>query len=197
MSGQRLLKQSRRDINSKWGQAFFLDLYGTPYGGDFSGQQFSLYTLAFFPGFFKHHSIWGYWAYQSSQIERVTVQSVKISDNYIFRNQIPLPRGQSVGRAEKFYSMSGNYTLPVWYPDIAIGPIVNIQRIRLNLFMDYAFGSNPTFQSSTSYTSIGFEAKADFNILRFLPQLNVGVRYSYGLDPSVTQFEILIGTFNF
>ncbi|MCI0751894.1 MAG: hypothetical protein L0Y35_08650, partial [Flammeovirgaceae bacterium] len=197
MTGQRILKQSRRDINSKWGQAFFLDAYGAPFGGDFSGSQFSFYGLGYFPGMFKHHSIWGYWGYQSSKIERAVISSGQGLNNYIFRNEIPLPRGQSISRAEKFYSMSANYTLPVWYPDIAIGPLLNIQRIRFNGFVDYGFGSNPTFGTSQTYLSTGFEAKCDFNIFRFLPQLNMGIRYSYGIDPAVTKVEILIGTFNF
>ena len=59
-------------------------------------------------------------------------------DNYLFRNGIPLPRGQSVSRNQDMYSMSVNYTLPVWYPDIALGPVLNFQRLRANGFFDYA-----------------------------------------------------------
>ncbi len=48
MSGNRLLKQSRRDINSKWGQTFDIGVYNTPFGGDFSGTQFSYYSNLYF-----------------------------------------------------------------------------------------------------------------------------------------------------
>jgi hypothetical protein len=42
------------------------------------------------------------------------------------------------------------------------------------------------------------EAKVDINILRFLPQIDIGVRFSYGLQPvQGTLFEVLIGTINF
>ena len=106
--------------------------------------------------------------------------------------------------------MSANYTLPVWYPDIAIGPWLNIKRIRANGFFDYTFGSNPGLfaivqsipvadrpSTTASYYSAGGELKFDINVMRFLPELDIGFRYSYGLKPNVTKFEVLLGTFNF
>ncbi|MCW5910639.1 MAG: hypothetical protein KIT62_06170 [Cyclobacteriaceae bacterium] len=199
ITAYRLQKQSRRDINSKWGQAVFLNLYGTPYGGDYSGSQFSFYTQLYFPGLFKHHSLWGYWGYQ----KRKTVAlgpGEQGFDNYQFRNRVPLPRGLGIRRFEDFYTMSANYTFPVWYPDVNIGPLLNVQRVRVNAFLDYGFGST-TIASSTpdtgTYLSTGAEVKFDINILRMLPQVDVGFRYSYGLKPAVTRFELLIGTLNF
>ena len=199
MSGYRLLKQSRRDINSKWGQVFFLNLYGTPYGGDFKGKQFSFSSQLFFPGFAKHHSLWGYWAYQKTDISDVSLQPRTGLDNYLFRNRIPLPRGHSISRFENFYSMSANYTLPIWYPDLNIGPLVNIQRVRVNTFVDYGFGSSNVNKraSSETYLSTGAEVKFDINVIRLLPQLDIGFRYSYGINPSATRFEFLLGTLNF
>lgn len=206
MSAYRLLKRSRRDINSKWGQAFYLHGYGTPFRqSDYTGNQFSFYTLLYFPGLFRHHSLWGYWGYQQTKIEllRRTSPSAPVADNnsYIFPNQVPVPRGISVFREQKFYTMSANYTLPVWYPDVAIGPVLNIQRLRLNGFIDYAYGTS-TFSAtnfrSTTYLSTGVETKFDINILRFLPQIDIGIRYSVGLLPSQTTLvELLIGTIGF
>lgn len=190
ISGSRLLKRSRRDINSRWGQVFNIWHYATPYGGDYdAAEQFSFTGVLYFPGLVKHHSLWGYWAYQKTKIENV-------SDNYIFRNRVPFPRGYSSSRFQEFYSMSVNYTLPIWYPDIALGPVVNIQRLRANLFADYGFGRSQSFNQSRDYNSVGVEASLDINIFRFLPQLDIGVRYSYGINPSATKFEFLLGTLN-
>lgn len=199
MSAYRLLKRSRRNINSKWGQLFFMDHYGTPYGGDFSGAQFSFQGRLYFPGIARHHSFWGYWAYQKSDIADVRLSTREGLDNYTFRNQIPLPRGQSVSRFENFYSMSANYTLPLWYPDLNLGPLVNVQRVRANAFFDYGAGSSNVNQQvrRQTYLSTGVEVKFDVNVLRLLPQLDIGFRYSYGIDPSVSKFEFLMGTLNF
>jgi hypothetical protein len=202
LSAYRLLKQNRRDINSKWGQAIFINAYNTPFGGDYSGSLFSFQGRMYFPGLFRHHSLWGYWAYQQSEIADVFLSSGKGLDNYTFRNTIPLPRGQSVSRFEKFYSMSVNYTLPVWYPDVHLGPLVNVQRMRANFFYDYGYGNslinNRPFEAI--YSTIGAEVKFDINVIRLLPQLDIGFRYSYRLNSLVQPnqpFELLIGTFNF
>jgi hypothetical protein len=186
----RLLKQSRRDINSKWGQRVVINVLNTPFGGNYSAGQFSGYGILYFPGLFKHHSLWGYFGYQHTQI-------VQERDNYTFSNRIPLPRGLSVSRLVDFYSMSANYTLPVWYPDIALGPVVNVQRLRANLFADHGFGESRIFNVSRTYTSVGAEVKLDLNIFRFFPQFDIGVRYSEGLQPATRKIELLIGTFNF
>ena len=128
-----------------------------------------------------------------------TGKGVEDNFDYQFRNQVPLPRGHTVSRFQNFYTMSANYTLPLWYPDIAFGPLLNVQRLRANLFFDYGHGTS-VFSGGTStqtYTSVGGELKLDINVMRFLPQFNVGFRYSYGIAPSTTRFEFLIGSFNF
>lgn len=192
ISASRLLKQSRRDINSKWGQSIYIDFFNTPYGGDYKGSLFSAYATLYFPGLFKHHSIWGYGAYQHTNVD------VSMSD-YLFRNNVPIPRGHSIYHFEKFYSTSVNYTLPIWYPDISIGPLLHVQRFRANAFFDYGFGNKVIYYNlqNQTYASVGGELRMDFNALRYLPQFNVGFRYSYGLEPAVTQFEFLIGWVNF
>jgi hypothetical protein len=188
-NGYWLLKQSRRDFLPRWGATVNLEWSKTGFGSNLEGNLFSFYSQLFIPGFFKHHSINGYWAYQNTLVTR------NFETNYIFANRVPIPRGQSVFRDEQFYSMAVNYDLPLWYPDIAIGPVLNIQRVRLNGFFDYAFGASPG--RSLSYTSVGTEVKFDINIMRFLPQLDIGFRYTVGLSPSVTSFEFLLGTINF
>lgn len=192
LSAYRLLKQSRRDIYSKWGQVVNIDFFDTPFGGDYRGELFSFYSTLYFPGLFKHHSLWGYWAYQKTTVD------VSLND-YIFRNNIPTPRGQSVYRFEKFYSMSVNYTMPLWYPDIALGPILNIQRFWGNAFLDYGYGDKVLYYdiANQSYISVGAELRTDINIFRFLPQFNLGIRYTYGINPSLTELEFLLGVVNF
>ena len=195
-SAYRLLKKSRRDLYSKWGQAVSMESFSTPYGGDFSGNLFSVTGRFFFPGLFKHHSFNGYWAFQRSRIE-VAQSSGKGLDNYLFSNQIPLPRGQIVPRFQEFYSMSGNYAFPLVYPDIALGPVVNFQRVSCNLFADYGFGQSNDFNRSQAYTSLGGEMKLDLNILRLLQQFNVGFRYSYLVEQQSAVLQFVIGNIPF
>ncbi len=185
------MRQSSRDFLPKWGQSINFDVYNTGFGSDLKGSLFAFYAQLYLPGFFKHHSINGYWAFQR------TLYTNNFNTNYIFANRIPVPRGQSIFRAEQFYSMSVNYAMPLWYPDFKLGPLLNVQRVRLNAFTDYGFGNNPLFQSSRAYLSSGVEVKFDVNVLRFLPQLDVGFRYTVGLSPATNSFELLLGTINF
>jgi hypothetical protein len=203
LTASRLMKRSRRDINSRWGQQLFLDAYQTPYGGNYKANQFSAYAVLFFPGFYKHHSLWGYGAYQFTDFIETSAESV---EHYVFRNGVPAPRGLSFFRAENFYSGSINYAMPLWYPDLAIGPLLNIQRIRANGFYDFAYGetsnvydfaAEDVISRQRNYSSVGVELKADINILRFYPQFDIGIRFAKGLNPATSQVELLIGTFNF
>jgi hypothetical protein len=197
LSAYRLLKTSRRDIYSKWGQTLTVNSYSTPYGGDFSGNIFGAYSQLYFPGLAKHHSLNGYVAYQRSQIEAVNLQARQGLDNYLFRNQIPTPRGQTISRFQTMYSAAGNYTFPIAYPDLRIGPLLDIQRVRGNVFADYAFGESKLNNTSQHYTSLGGEIKFDFNVMRLLQQFNVGFRYVYAVEQGVSQYQVVLGNIGF
>jgi hypothetical protein len=201
-----LLKRSHRDFLSRWGQTFDFQLYNTPYGGDFEGQLWAVRSTLYFPGLFKHHYLYTRLAYQES------LQGVE-TDLYTFRNQIPKPRGHGYPEDETFFSVSANYALPLWYPDISLGPILNIQRIKANLFYDYGEGaglqyfynvnSNLAYASVNDevYQSVGIETTFDFNIMRFLPKFELGVRSTYrfanAYNTSGLVFEFMIGNIGF
>ena len=101
----------------------------------------------------------------------------------------------------------------MWYPDIALGPILNIQRLKANLFYDWGRGegfqyyydikNGLVYQSPTNatYQSVGLEATVDFNIFRLLPRAEVGLRSTYRLEniynSSGMVFEFFIGNIGF
>lgn len=186
-----LLKQSRRDIFSQWGQTLEMDFFSTPFSGsDFQGKQFSALGILFFPGLFKHHSFWTFGGYQYRQIEN------KI-DNYVFRNRTPSPRGHGVPRVQDYFILSGNYTFPLLYPDLPLGPVLNIQRVRGNVFYDYARAESRLFNFSQDFNSVGGELRFDVNVLRLLQQFNFGIRYSYAIELRAAEVEFIIGNIGF
>jgi hypothetical protein len=204
-SFSHFLKQSRRDFNPRWAQLIDVDLYNTPYGGDFDGRLAAFRTALYFPGLFKHHSVVVRGGYQFG------TDGVDLN-RYSFRNRVFRPRGHSYPQDNEFRSVSGNYALPVWYPDINIGPMLNIQRLRATVFYDWgqAVGKNffytqdgRVFYSLADkiYDTVGAEFTVDVNVMRLLPQLDLGVRMSY-LNPSGTSasrklvVEFVLGTLN-
>jgi hypothetical protein len=135
---------------------------------------------------------------------------------YQFRNRLFKPRGYAYPRDEQFTSLSINYAYTIWSPDIAIGPILNIKRIRMNSFSDigsskgrsyfYQPLSNNTTRiyfsdASANYYSVGTEILFDINIMRLLPQFELGVRATYitqnRLNNSGSVIEFLIGNIPF
>lgn len=200
----RLMKQSTRDLNSKWGQSITFEHFSTPYGGDFQGRLFALRANFYFPGVFKHHSFYIRTGYQSREADLS-------GDLYYFRNRIFKPRGFSYPDHEQFSSIQLNYALPIWYADVALGPVLNIKRLRANGFYDAGRGigknyfieftaSQPRAFYSTldeSYYSAGLELLVDFNVMRFTPEISVGVRYSYLLTTNETNIELLLATIAF
>jgi hypothetical protein len=205
-SFSNLLKRSRRDFLSPWGQTLDLDFYNTPYGGDFEAQQLAARTTFYFPGFFKHHFLYTRFGYQKN------FQGIE-TDTYIFSNKIAKPRGHSYPTDETFTSFSVNYALPLWYPDIAIGPLLNVQRIKANFFYDYGQGTGTTYYykpnstrvysipTDATYQSLGVETTFDFNVMRFLPKFELGFRTTYRLaneyNSSGVVFELVIGNIAF
>ncbi len=191
-----LLKRSRRDINSKWGQTIRVNYFSTPYLiSDYAAEQFSAVATAYFPGLLKHHSFWGYGGYQHSLINDALDGARP--NNYLFRNQVPAPRGHSVSRFQDYYVFAANYTFPIIYPDLALGPILNIQRVRGNAFFDYAYGQSKLFGFDSAYSSVGGELKFDFNVMRLLQQFNLGVRYAYPFETKSPVIELIIGNIGF
>ncbi len=193
-----LMKRSKRDINAKWGWVFVLENFGTPYGGDFKGGLTALRTQLYVPSFFKHHSLNFFAGYQHINI---TLDN----NNYWFPNRMPYPRGVSGSTFEDFYTFRVNYDLPLLYPDLSLGPWVYLQRVKAKIFYDYGYGRSDIInrnvglqlQTSRSYYATGAELTFDLNVMRALPQLELGVRFAYLPDLGTTSFEFLLGSFGF
>ena len=110
--------------------------------------------------------------------------------------------------------------MPLWYPDIPIGPILNIKRIKVNLFTDLgksdelayrlvtraddpSIGGTQDISRTAKYTSFGAELTFDINVIRTLPELEIGARYVYvdavpnlGLAAK-SKVELIIGNISF
>lgn len=83
--------------------------------------------------------------------------------------------------SDQFFSPKINYGFPIWYPDIAIGPLVYFKRVRANLFYDLGFEQDFTQTDKLrQLQSAGIELLFDNRYLRFA-ELSMGVRIGYKL----------------
>ena len=165
-SYQRSLLRTQRDLASRFEQAGSLYFIHTPFGGDYRGSLLAASTRFAFPGLVRHHSFQLRGNYQEQKI-----------NNYIFGSPLRFPRGYNYRVNSSFYSFTTQYALPIWYPDLALGPFLNFQRLKGNIFYDY--GKSEYQHQVTNYQSVGLELSTDFNMMRLNFLLDAGVRISY------------------
>ncbi|MEO1515562.1 MAG: hypothetical protein AAFV95_11130 [Bacteroidota bacterium] len=134
--------------------------------GALNGDVLSLRADLWLPGFAANHSITLNGGYQ--EIDEL--------DNYRFPNFFVYPRGFKASIRSKIRKVGINYALPLFYPDVAVGPFAFLKRVKLNVFADYAEASSDYFQMQ-DFQSTGVELNVDFRALR-LVEVDCGVRVS-------------------
>ncbi|HRQ29247.1 MAG TPA: hypothetical protein PLU49_04180, partial [Saprospiraceae bacterium] len=84
--------------------------------------------------------------------------------------------------SDQFFSPKINYGFPVWYPDVALGPLVYFKRVRANLFFDMGFDWDfaKTTDKIQQTQSAGVELLFDNRYFR-LAELSLGIRAGYKL----------------
>jgi hypothetical protein len=90
---------------------------------------------------------------------------------------------------------SGDLVFPLLYPDLEIGPLLYLKRIRAALWTDYLVGTNvvvyepdPHYEDR-KYLTYGVDLVADMNIFRISFPLAAGGRLSYEPETGNIGFE--------
>ncbi len=209
-------RRTIKHVNPRWGQSFRLRYNTTLLSENNSGSRFQLDAALFFPGIFRSHSFF----------LTASTNTVNLTDSYSFSNIFVYPRGYSAVAYDNVQRLSFNYSLPVLYPDLALGSFAFIQRIRANFFYDVAKGTinahntrDIVLQSSLSIPpqsiarndnnffiqntlrSVGVELLFDFRAVRLI-DLSAGLRYSRLLEStaanvSPNRWELLVTSIRF
>ena len=177
LSLSNTFRMAYRDINPRWGQVIDLRITAAPWDSDLYGSRRYAKGILFFPGLFTNHSFVFSAGYENQQPVR----------EMIYRNNITYPRGYGDNFiSEKLFSLSADYTMPLFYPDLAAGSLLYLKRIRGSLFFDgskgwgtYDYEATIFTEGSTDYASFGAELLADFYLLRFPFELSAGASGGY------------------
>lgn len=183
-------RMARRDLNPEWGFTLFghmedgKDITGV----DQKGTIRTVDTRYFLPGLWHHHSFFHQFAYERQK-----------NQAYEYASYIFYPRGTKSVFLQEFTKYSGNYMMPLFYPDWHWSRYLNLKRISLNLFYDELNGRYVT--SEYRAASTGWETIFEMNFVRLALPLSIGLRGSYileGLEKS-SNYEIflasVLGTF--
>jgi len=187
LSFSNLRRLAWRDINSKWGQVVALNYKKImKYDENYEGYLFSARSSFYFPGLLPNNSL-KLGAYYEQQIK---FDPNDYQKTYYFSSMISFPRGYDSEVLDKFYKLSVDYKFPVWYPDISLGPLAYVKRIRAGGFFDYAKGS---FGDVTAeYQSVGARLIFEFNLFRIKYPFEVGAQYAYRITDGGYKISLLI-----
>jgi hypothetical protein len=166
-----------RDINPRWGQVIDLRITAAPWDRDLYRSMRFVRSTFFLPGVASNHSL----------ALRAGYENQSPSRKLIFNNAVAWPRGFERSLvAEKLLSLSADYTMPLFYPDLAAGSLLYLKRIRGSVYFDYSrakgiydynagvFNPNPA-----DFSSMGTELLADFYVLRFPFEISAGAGAGY------------------
>lgn len=164
-----------RDIYPKWGQSVS-STYSFQPTGQYFGSLFSVKLGMFFPGIGRHHNFFFAAGYQLQNSGMFFLPYIRSG----------FPRGYNTLLSETFSCLMLNYTFPVAYTDLSLGPIMYIKRIRSNFFYDLGMGGAGLFglhegadNHRFDIESFGAEMVADLHTLRIIFPLSAGIRLGY------------------
>ena len=189
----RLHKKTKRQVSSPWGQTILFESKKTISSSDWSGSYLRSDVYLDFPGINTTHSLRTKFRYESQDI-----------NDYKFHKKINFIHGyENDGVFKQFYGWGVEYELPIVYPDISIGPLINIQRIRYTSFInggqiDGKKNTFPYLPFKENPISFGGEITFDINLFRQDALFDLGLRWSYITNTLNSEddlvFELMLGS---
>ena len=127
------------------------------------------------------------------------IETNKTDENTLFIYQLPTDLTMVYGYDKPnftpdFYANGlVVYTMPLFYPDLAIGPIVYCKRVHSNIFYNAGLVKYNTSQNNLN--SIGVEFQGEFNFFNLIFPWEIGVRITNRLNDNTMVYEfMLMGT---
>ncbi len=190
------IQKSRRDIYPRFGEDFYSSITLNPFPQ--LGNPYLIRSLVgirtYLPGIFNHNSVRLSLLYLN-QSDSPYRNTFTIS-NIITYSTRSYPRGYPNINQNNIFISSIEYTFPIFYPDLAFGPIIYFSRLRANIFLDNGTViDNIPFANLQNYTSTGIELTVDFVPLMLPVSLNWGVRLIYRITDNTFRIEDSIFSF--
>ena len=173
------LKQSARDVAPRGGATLLATYRTTPFGTRLQASQVGTQAAVYLPGLGRHHALRLRGGFQYQQ-----------QNQYSFAAAISFPRAETTYLSfDRLATQSLDYHLPLAYAHWALGRVLYVQRLRADVFADFAQGNSlvplrrgtqvvPT-RLYTNYANYGADVLALFNVFHLRTPLEAGVRVAY------------------
>ena len=177
-------RMALQELLPRFGFQFRLMHNHMPFQPDNIGDLYGARLIGYLPGALRSHSLMLRAGWQYQHIDGKAL--------YNFNHLLDAPRGYGIElRTQQQVLLQADYAFPIITPDISIGSLAYVRRVRANIFGD--IGLNKTKQSEPwdmpRYT-YGTDLLLDWNVLRLPYALQTGVRLMYpaGLEQMKAQF---------
>ncbi|KOH46304.1 TolB-like translocation protein [Sunxiuqinia dokdonensis] len=186
---QNSLGRSELDLQARWAQAIEFIYRDGLKGSSDIGSLAAVQGYLFFPGFFNNHGIKIFNGYQNK----------KPGSSFAFGNSVRIPRGYHSFQNDKLYTLGTDYVMPLVYPDLSVGRLIYLKRVRSSFFYDYGRGRGDIYSSdgevagryTTKMQSLGVELTADGHFLRLVTPVSLGFRGAYMPDTQNFHLQVL------
>jgi len=182
----RILRQSVRDVQPDWGWIADINYRHSPSGELDIGPLASFRLQNYWPGFMKNHGV------------TTCLGGQQRGNGPYFGDILRMPRGWPTYNSNRMISSCIEYKMPLLYPDLEVGKLIYLRRIKTALFFDHAWlEENLTNNGKTNgtiqrrLTSAGVDIIFDSNLLRFYAPVNIGFRTSYLPEISDIRLEFI------
>jgi len=183
-----------RDIYPRWAQTLDLNYMFAPFDKEIYGTGTSIRTSFYFPGFLPDNGI------------RIRAEKeIQNPSKYLYGNRVSYPRGYNNIVSRELGFLSADYVMPLIYPDLSIGSLFYLKRIRGGVFYDYAEGTGNYYLDriaggnaadyyhnfTESFSSFGVELLADFHLFRIPYMISAGIQSAWKDKNEKPVIEIL------
>ena len=171
------LRKGKKEILPRVGLSASAGYFHAPLDNVVIGGASLVSLTGYLPGFLKHQTLKLAFQHQVQYFQDPGRPS------YITLMHLPRGREEMIGRALTRYS--ADYVFPMLYPDLALGPVAYIQRIRGGVWTDYMVGRDVPVHSTSGqledrrYQTWGIDLVADLNIFRIPFPVSAGGRLIY------------------
>jgi hypothetical protein len=181
------LRQGMKDILPRLGATLNTGYYHAPFGNTVFGAVASGGITVYLPGPLKHQTI-RLSAYHQKQYPLDMSRPA-------FVNLIAPPRGIRGVFGEVLTRYSADLVSPILYPDLELGSLLYLKRIRGAVWTDFMTGSNVlVFEpdprlADREYQTVGMDLVGDMHLLRIPFPLSLGGRVIYEPATGNVSFE--------
>ena len=172
----QIMKKAAQDLVPDFGIVADISYRHSPGGNLNLGNLASVQLINYLPGFHSNHGLVVYNGFQKRET----------GSGQTFSDAIRYPRGYGKLLNNEMYSFSADYKMPLFYPDLSLGKLLYLKRVKTSLFADFSYQEGNIYNNgdvngsfSQNISSYGLELTGNMHFLRFYAPVEMGFRAAY------------------